>query len=101
VFDRLDAEEVTSAAYVDNPVSLAVSKKVGYSTNGLFRQERRPGELAISQRLTLNKRDVVRSDFHLQVEGLEAVRQMLGLGQDASPQSNWRPPTTRYDRRLD
>lgn len=85
VFDSLDAEEVTSAAYIDNPGSLAVSKKVGYSTNGLFREERRPGELAISQKLTLNQRDLVRPDFDLEIDGLEPVRQLLGLDNDASP----------------
>ncbi len=85
VFDHLDAEEVTSAAYVDNPASLAVSKKVGYSTNGHFREQRRPGELAISQKLSLNKRDLRRHDFDLQVDGLDPVRQLLGLGKDASP----------------
>lgn len=79
VFDHLDAEEVTSAAYVDNPASMAVSKKVGYSTNGQFREERRPGELAISEKLTLNNRDLIRHGFDLQVEGVPSVRHFLGL----------------------
>lgn len=30
VFDHLDAAEITSAAFVDNPSSLGVSRKVGY-----------------------------------------------------------------------
>jgi len=81
VFDHLDAQEVQSAAYVDNPASLAVSMKVGYSTNGQFREQRRPGELAISQQLTLNEPDLVRHDFDLRVDGLEPVRRFLGLAQ--------------------
>ncbi|MHB1473819.1 MAG: GNAT family N-acetyltransferase [Dermatophilaceae bacterium] len=88
-FDHLDAEEVTSAAYVDHPASMAVGKKVGYSTNGQFTEERRPGELVISQKLTLNKPDLLRHDFDLQVDGLPSVRQFLGLGSDASPRNEW------------
>ena len=34
LFDHLGFEEVTSAAFVDNPASLAVSRKVGYRPNG-------------------------------------------------------------------
>jgi RimJ/RimL family protein N-acetyltransferase len=79
VFDHLDAEEVTSAAYVDNPASRAVSKKVGYSTNGRFREQRRPGELAISEKLTLSSHDLIRHEFDLQVEGVPSVRHFLGL----------------------
>jgi RimJ/RimL family protein N-acetyltransferase len=30
LFDHLEAEEITSAAFTDNPASLAVSRKVGY-----------------------------------------------------------------------
>ena len=37
LFDHLDAEEVTSAAFTDNPASLAVSRKVGYTDNGTHR----------------------------------------------------------------
>ena len=87
VFDHLDAQEVQSAAYVDNPASLAVSMKVGYSTNGQFREQRRPGELAISQQLTLNEPDLVRHDFDLRVDGLEPVRQFLGLAQGRTHRS--------------
>ena len=43
LFDHLDAEEITSAAFLDNPASLAVSRKVGYLPNGDFRERRRPG----------------------------------------------------------
>jgi RimJ/RimL family protein N-acetyltransferase len=82
VWDHLDGQEVTSAAYVDNPASLAVSMKVGYWTNGQFREQRRTGELAISQELALSEPDLVRHDFDLQVHGLDPVRRFLGLAQD-------------------
>ena len=39
-FDHLDAAEVTSGAFTDNPASLAVSRKVGYRENGHVRRER-------------------------------------------------------------
>jgi RimJ/RimL family protein N-acetyltransferase len=48
-FDHLDADEVTSGAFVDNPSSLAVSRKVGYRDNGRHRSRRRQGELAVRQ----------------------------------------------------
>ncbi|GAA0906248.1 hypothetical protein Vau01_113580 [Virgisporangium aurantiacum] len=44
LFDHLDAEEITSAAFTDNPASLAVSRKVGYVDNGTVRVQRRPPE---------------------------------------------------------
>ncbi len=78
-FDHLDAEQITSGAWLDNPASLAVSRKVGYRPNGVFREQRRPGEVALSQKLTLVKADLVRHDFDVQVEGVAAVRQFLGL----------------------
>src|SRR4051794_32629907 len=51
LFDHLQAEEITSAAFTDNPASLAVSRKVGYTDNGTFRMQRRPGELAWRRKL--------------------------------------------------
>ena len=42
-FDGLSAVEVTSSAFLDNPASLAVSRKVGYRPNGVVRLRRRPG----------------------------------------------------------
>ncbi len=79
LFDHLDAEEITSAAFVDNPASAAVSRKVGYSLNGQTREKRRDGELAISQRLVLRPADLVRPLHALQVVGLPALRCDLGL----------------------
>lgn len=79
VFDHLDGAEVTSAAFLDNPASLAVSRKVGYRDNGVSRLKRRVGELAQLQGLVLHPDDLVRGE-HLQVvEGLESFRRSIGL----------------------
>lgn len=78
-FDHLDAAEVTSAAFVDNPRSLAVSRKVGYRDAGVRRLQRRPGELALNQRLALAPADLVRGPHPLEVHGLEAFRRSIGL----------------------
>ena len=52
LFDHLGFTEITSGAFVDNPASLAVSRKVGYRVNGTERYERR-GELAEMTMLAL------------------------------------------------
>ena len=79
LFDHLGAEEITSAAFIDNPASAAVSRKVGYSLNGQTREKRREGELAIAQRLVLRPTDLIRSPFPVTVEGLPAFRRDIGL----------------------
>ncbi len=77
-FDELGAEEVTSAAFVDNPASLAVSRKVGYRPNGVVRLKRRDGEMALNQKLVLTPADLVRGE-PLEVDGAEDLRTFLGL----------------------
>jgi RimJ/RimL family protein N-acetyltransferase len=79
LFDHLDAAEVTSAAFLDNPASLAVSRKVGYRPSGVQRLERRPGELALNQGLVLAPDDLVRAPYPLTVEGLAPFRRSVGL----------------------
>lgn len=78
-FDHLDAAEVTSGAFTDNPASLAVSRKVGYRENGHVRRERRPGELASTVELVLTVEDLVRGQHPVEVEGLAAFRTSVGL----------------------
>ena len=78
-FDHLEAAEVTSAAFVDNPASLAVSHKVGYRDNGVRRLRRREGELAVNQLLVLTPDLLVRGEHALEVTGLEAFRRSIGL----------------------
>lgn len=77
-FDGLGAEEVTSAAFLDNPASLAVSRKVGYRENGVVRLKRRAGELALNQKLVLTPGTFVRGP-DLEIVGLTALRTFLEL----------------------
>lgn len=78
-FDHLGFEEVTSAAFTDNPQSLNVSRKVGYRENGERRVQRREGECATSRGLVLVPESFVRADEPLVVEGAAAVRRFLGI----------------------
>jgi RimJ/RimL family protein N-acetyltransferase len=80
VFDHLDATQITSGAFTDNPASVAVSRKTGYRENGVRRVERRPGELAEVQELLLDPEDLVRYEHPLQVSGVDAFRRSIGLG---------------------
>jgi RimJ/RimL family protein N-acetyltransferase len=82
VFDHLDATQITSGAFTDNPASLGVSRKVGYRENGVHRVERRPGELAVVQDLLLGPGNLVHSEHPLEVDGVEAFRRLIGLDHD-------------------
>ena len=79
-FDHLGFEEVTSGAFLDNPASLAVSRKVGYRPDGVRRLERRAGELALNQQLVLTPDAFVRGSEPVQVTGAAQLRAFLGLG---------------------
>ncbi|MBB3326326.1 GNAT family N-acetyltransferase [Microlunatus antarcticus] len=83
LFDHLDAAEVTSAAWSDNPASLAVSRKVGYRPGDLARKVRE-GALALERRLVLAPEDLVRGD-PVEVSGVEPLRTFLGLDQPSGP----------------
>lgn len=78
-FDHLGFEEVTSSAFTDNAQSLAVSRKVGYRDNGEWRVQRREGERATSRGLVLTPEAFVRAEEPLRVEGVEALRNFLGI----------------------
>lgn len=78
-FDHLGFEEVTSAAFLDNPASLGVSRKVGYVPNGDVRMKRRPGECAVNRGLLLTPEAFVRPETPVEVEGAAAVRRFLGI----------------------
>lgn len=79
MFDEMDAEEVTSAAFTDNPASLAVSRKVGYRENGVVRTARREGELAFNSKLRVTAPTLNRAEHALEVEGVPDLRKFLGL----------------------
>lgn len=78
-FDHLGFEEVTSGAFLDNPASLAVSRKVGYRPDGVRRLRRREGELALNQVLVLTPDAFVRGPHPVEVRGIGPLRRFLGL----------------------
>lgn len=78
LFDHLDAQEITSGAFIDNPASLEVSRKVGYRPNGIRRMMRRPGEWQANQALLLTPDTFVRGP-EITVEGAGPVRRLIGL----------------------
>jgi RimJ/RimL family protein N-acetyltransferase len=67
-FDHLGFEEITSAAFTDNPASQGVSRKVGYRENG-ERRFARQGALATMVQLVLRPGDLVRPPYDVSVEG--------------------------------
>lgn len=77
-FDHLDAEQVTSAAFADNPASNAVSRKVGYVPNGTQRKPRREGEWKGSQQWLLTL-DTFNRGPQLRVTGVAEFRKFIGL----------------------
>jgi len=77
VFDELDAEEITSGAFTDNPASLGVSRKVGFRPDGTARLARR-GAPAVNQRLVLTRDAFVRGE-PIAVTGAEAFRRFIGI----------------------
>lgn len=79
LFDHLDAQEVTSAAFIDNPASMAVSRKVGYVDNGIGRVQRRPGEMAVKRNLLLTRATFVRGPDPVVVDGVAPLRRAMGL----------------------
>lgn len=78
--DCLDAEQITSAAYADNPASLAVSRKCGYTENGQELRNRM-GKRAVLQRVVLEPANLVRYEHELTVAGLPEFRRSIGLDQ--------------------
>ncbi len=78
-FDHLDAAQITSGAFMDNPASLAVSRKLGYQPNGVRRLKRREDELALNQALVLTPETFVRGAHEVEVNGLPALRSFMGL----------------------
>ena len=79
-FECLGAEEVTSAAYTDNPASQAVSLAVGYEPNGSVRTKRRSsvGEQALF-RITRQRWLETRTDIAIEVQGIDRCADMFGL----------------------
>ena len=83
LFDHLDAEYITSSAFTDNPASLAVSRKVGYTDNG-DDHFNRLGKHAIMHRIILEPAGLVRYKHDLAVTGAPEFRTSIGLDQEAA-----------------
>jgi RimJ/RimL family protein N-acetyltransferase len=78
--DHLGFEEVTSAAFSDNPESLGVSRKVGYRLNGQVRYARQ-GEVATNVQLVLGSHDLVRPSYDVEVTGAQGFLELVGAPQ--------------------
>jgi hypothetical protein len=87
-FDGLGALVARSAAFVDNPASIRVSKALGYRENGRFRQAPRgdPKEIVNFEITSEEWRSRRFSLPPVTVVGLEAVLPMFGLHEE-SPSS--------------
>ncbi len=81
VFDHLDAEYITSSAFEDNPSSLAVSRKTGYTENGVDRVSRL-GSPAVMHRIVLEPASLIRYKHDLTAEGVPEFRRSIGLDSD-------------------
>ena len=77
-FDELDAHQITSGAYADNPASAAVSRKVGYAHNGT-KLELRDNTAVEHHKFILDRESFVRPDTPVTVTGAAAVRVLLGV----------------------
>lgn len=75
-FDHLDARTARSEAFVDNPASLRVSEKLGYTADGTNTRLRR-GEVVAERRMLLTPTSFVRPTWDLEVDGLDGCRRQL------------------------
>ncbi|MGH4021730.1 MAG: GNAT family N-acetyltransferase [Pseudonocardiaceae bacterium] len=83
-FDHLGAATARSGAFTDNPVSLAVSRRLGYREDGSNAHAPR-GKRAVETRLLLAAEQLVRPQWTLEVDGLDTCcRSLLGIP-DAGP----------------
>lgn len=80
-FDHLGASTARSEAFMDNPASLAVSRRLGYRDDGV-RVAARRGQAATLQRVLLDRAgwDAHRPAWTLQVSGLDGCAGLLGAG---------------------
>jgi RimJ/RimL family protein N-acetyltransferase len=81
-FEGLDAAEMVSEAYEDNPASNAVSRRLGYTANGsriTAREER--SVIENSYRMTRAVWDARPADLGTEIalEGVSSVRQLFGI----------------------
>ncbi len=79
-FSTLGAEVATSASFVDNPASIAVSRHLGYRDDG-SEQTAREGIMMEQLRFRLTRDDWQRRQAdNVRVEGFDRCRALFGLG---------------------
>jgi RimJ/RimL family protein N-acetyltransferase len=79
-FAGLGAAEATSGAFVDNPASIGVSRKIGYEADGLVRDYTPDGQIRTTQRQRLSReRWAAATRPPVTIEGLDACRSMFGV----------------------
>lgn len=77
-FDHLGADAAVSSAVLDNAPSLAVSRRLGYTDNGLSRTDTPDGPATL-QHLRLTREAWVGSGRSAEVRGVEACLPWFGL----------------------
>ncbi|BBX76116.1 GNAT family N-acetyltransferase [Mycobacterium shinjukuense] len=78
-FTELGAEVATSASFVDNPASIAVSRRNGYRDNGV-EQVAREGVMVEQLRFRLTRDDWQRHrSVEVRVDGFDRCRGLFGL----------------------
>lgn len=84
LFDELDAVAITSGAYLDNPASAAVSRKVGFASNGAKRELRDDGA-ADHLKFILDRERFNRLEESIHVQGGAAMREFVGVRRQHEP----------------
>jgi RimJ/RimL family protein N-acetyltransferase len=78
-FDELGTEIATSEAFLDNPASAGVSRRLGYASNGLGRLAPQ-GDARDTERFRMTRAAwSARPRRAVEIDGLEACRQLFGL----------------------
>lgn len=78
-FTELGAQVAMSASFVDNPASIAISRRNGYQDNGVHRMARE-GAVVEELRFRLTRADWQRHrNVEVQVDGFEGCRRLFGL----------------------
>ncbi|KAB8193461.1 GNAT family N-acetyltransferase [Nonomuraea phyllanthi] len=83
-FEGLAARTAVSSAFLDNPASLAVSRKLGYRPDGMEVHQVR-GRRAVQQRLRLDRSAFI-APVPVKIHGLEPCLPHFGLS-DSAPSS--------------
>lgn len=82
-FSQLGAQVATSTSFMDNPASIAVSRRVGYRDNGTD-QIQREGVLVERQHFQLTRADWWRHRrIDVRVDGFDRCRTLFGLPEQA------------------